>query len=315
MIKRIVLLTAGLLFAGQVFAATELQPLVDVQWLQANKDNADVVVLDVRNTIDGGSREVFEQGHIPGAVYSNYAQAGWRVKRDGVVAKLPPVADLEALIGALGIDNESAVVVVPAGVGATDFGSAARVYWTFKVLGHDRVAILDGGYKAWVAAGAPVEQGWNAPEAAAFQANFRPRMVADTADVEAAMAEGIQLVDSRPAEHFLGRGKHPAARAAGTIPGAINLEQQKLVKGESTEFVSRETLQQLIDEAEVAREPTITFCNTGHWASTGWFALSEIAGYQNVTMYDGSMVEWAADESRPLQVEKRGLQKLLSIFD
>src|SRR3546814_3005161 len=78
------------------------------------------------------------------AVYSNYLRSGWRTEMDGVPAQLPRQETLEALIGELGIANDSHVVVVSAGTDALDISSAARVYWTFKVIGHDRVSILDG---------------------------------------------------------------------------------------------------------------------------------------------------------------------------
>jgi thiosulfate/3-mercaptopyruvate sulfurtransferase len=132
-------------------------PLVDADWLDANLNRSDLVVLDVRSGIDnGGDRSSFQQAHIPGSVYSSYTGDGWRESRNGVAGLLPPVASLERLIGSLGIGNEDTVVIVPAGTGVTDFGSAARVYWTFRVLGHDAVTILNGGFAGWQAAGLPV---------------------------------------------------------------------------------------------------------------------------------------------------------------
>ena len=130
----------GILFSLNLFAA---EPLVSVKWLNDNLTNNELVVLDIRNKIDGGSKEAFEVGHIPQAVYSNYLTEGWRTTVDGIVGKLPPVNDLEILIGGLGISNDSQVIVVPGGVSSSDFGSASRVYWTFKVLGHNNVSILE----------------------------------------------------------------------------------------------------------------------------------------------------------------------------
>ena len=84
-------------------------------------------------------------------MHSDYDKAGWRVTRSGVPFMLPTLAELEKLIGELGIDEDTHVVVVPAGVHYTDFGSAARTYWTLKVAGVAKVSILDGGYAAWAA--------------------------------------------------------------------------------------------------------------------------------------------------------------------
>lgn len=281
--------------------ARSMEPLVSVDWLERHLGGDDLVVVDVRSGIDGSDRATFEEGHIPGAVYSNYVEAGWRQSEDGVPGKLPPEEDVAELIGSLGIGNETDVVIVPAGVGSTDFGSAARVYWTFKVMGHDRVSILNGGHTAWVEAGKPLESGWNEPETARFEADFRPELIADADEVSRARDAGIQLVDNRPAPQYRGEAKHPAARASGTIPDALNLEQQKLTREGTAFMINRETLNDLMEQADVSGDrQTITFCNTGHWAALGWFALSEVGGQDNVAMYDGSMVDWSQDENRPL---------------
>lgn len=243
-------------------------PLVSVDWLAGNLDNDDLVVVDIRSGIDGSTRETFEAGHIPGSVYSSYTEAGWRQSREGVVGMLPEVESLEQLIGALGIDNGTDVVIVPAGVGSTDFGSAARIYWTFKVLGHDQVAILNGGYSAWTAAGQAVARGAVVPDAHEFTAGFRPELLATAESVANAPAAGIQLVDNRPLEQFAGEDKHPQARAAGTIPGALNLPESQLTREGTAFILDGDAIRQLMAQAEIDSDTrAITFCNTGHWAA------------------------------------------------
>ncbi|PWG65759.1 sulfurtransferase [Spiribacter halobius] len=307
-------LTAGLAPALAA-AGPAVTPLVDTGWLQSNLDAEDLVVLDVRSAIDGSDRSDFERAHIPGAVYSSYTGGGWRVTENGVPGKLPPVEDLEALIGGLGIDNDDTVVIVPAGSGSTDFGSAARVYWTFKVLGHDDVAILNGGHRAWVQADGALETGPVEAVGTSFEADFRPELLATTEEVEAALEADHQLVDARPAPQYEGEAKHPAARSAGTIPGAASLEERLLVQEGTAQFVDRERVFELVEVAGIRTdERIVTFCNTGHWAATAWFALSEVAGYEDVAMYDGSMTEWTQDESRPLALAQRALSRLLEGF-
>jgi len=311
----VALLAATLLTLTGTALARSLEPLVSVEWLQSHLGESGLVVIDIRSAIDGGARSDFEAGHIPGAVYSSYTEAGWRQNSNGIPGMVPPVADLEALIGGLGIDNATDVVIVPAGVGSTDFGSAARIYWTFKLLGHDRVAILNGGHRAWLESGAPVAEGWQDPLPATFVADFRPHLLASVDDVARAPAAGIQLVDNRPADQFAGQDQHPAARAAGTIPGARNLEQQHLTREGTAFLLDEAAIASLMAQANISRDQqTITFCNTGHWAALGWFAMSEIAGIDNVAMYDGSMVEWAQDANRPLQIQRTGLAGLIDRF-
>jgi thiosulfate/3-mercaptopyruvate sulfurtransferase len=286
-------------------AAAAVPPLVDVAWLLENAGNDDLVVVDVRNELSEGSEAVYRAGHIPGAVYSNYLKAGWRTEIDGVPAQLPRPETLEALIGELGISNDSHVVVVSAGSDALDVSSAARVYWTFKTVGHDRVSILDGGYRAYIADGAnPVETGWVDPLPDIFEVVLRPELIADRAAVATARQGGQPLVDSRPPEYFQGKERHTWAKRAGTIPGAVSLPDHLMVE-EDGHVVSAargaELLQGLgVLAADGTARDTIYFCNTGHWSALAWFIQSELLGQTNARVYDGSMVDWTAEPAQPV---------------
>lgn len=226
--KRILLGLVGVLGLTSHVYALEMAPLINAQWLNENRDNDALVVLDVRSSIDnGGDRDSFVEARIPDSRHTSYTDDGWRETRDSVAGLMPEVSALETLIGDLGINNESAVVIVPAGTGPTDFGSAARIYWTFKVLGHDKVAILNGGFAGWQQQGFDVEDGEPSVVAPAdFVADVRESFVATTEQVEVARNNQAQLVDARPADYFAGEIKSPAARVAGTIPGARSLPHQ-----------------------------------------------------------------------------------------
>ena len=284
-------------------AAASATPLVTADWLVENAGRPDLVILDLRSRLNGGSRAAFEEDHIAGAVYSDYLRAGWRVTRDGVPGQLPSVADLEVLIGGLGIGNESHVVLVAGGLSALGMASATRVYWTFKVLGHDRVSILDGGYRAYLADPArPLESGWKRRPAATFKANFRPDLLAGRDDVAGALLSGGALVDNRPSPFYRGEVKSPAVARAGTLPGAVNVPEARLVGGDGY-FVSADRASGLMRLASLTAEVgPISFCNTGHWASLGWFVESEILGNKSAKLYDGSMADWAADPARPVEI-------------
>ena len=297
----IITIAFSLFFTLKSYAA---EPLVSVDWLKSNLSNEKLIIQDIRNKIDGGSKDAFEVSHIPTAVYSNYLEDGWRTTVDGIVGKLPPLKDLEILIGGLGINNDSHVIVVPGGVSSTDFGSASRVFWTFKVLGHNNVSILDGGYAAWIQQlPTQLETGAVNPKTAVFKADFQSKYLATTEDVVNALANNSSvLVDARPEEQFLGKSKSGKALAAGTIPGSFNLQQQTLVEDNTSFFKDAITVAQLVKEAGIeSAEGEIAYCNTGHWATVAWFALSEVLGHENVKNYDGSMVEWTADPARPLE--------------
>jgi len=300
-------------------ASDRTPPLVDASWLDANLNKDNLVVLDVRSGIDnGGDRSSFRKAHIPGSVYSSYTGDGWRESRDGVAGLLPPVTVLERLIGGLGISNDNTVVIVPAGTGATDFGSAARVYWTFRVLGHNDVTILNGGFAGWQAAGFEVASGESSQGAVTqFQGSLQQQLIASLEEVQQARSSQAQLVDARPSDYFRGETQSPAARAAGTIPGSRNLPHAGFVgERDAVWYINEDSITAQVNQAELnPATRTISFCNTGHWAATDWFVLSELAGFQEVALYDGSMAEWSQDSSRPLQVAKKGLGKVLDWFN
>ena len=295
---------AGIFFIVSSAAfASNPEPLVDVDWIKANAGRDDVVLLDIRNKIDGGSAETFAKGHIPGAVHSDYLKAGWRSKVDGVVGQVPMTEQLEALIGGLGIDNDSTVIVIPAGVSSTDFGSAARVYWTFNYVGHDKVAILDGGYRAWTAdPDNPIETGASTPEPRIFEAELRPEMRVDTEMVASALEhDGTLLLDGRPAKQFQGLEKHDSAKSAGRLPGATHFDQAQTFDEKTGKLIDLARLQALLPAGIDDAEEVYSYCNTGHWATVNWFMLSELAGKDNVKLYDGSMVAWTQDPARPIE--------------
>ncbi|MBS8275691.1 sulfurtransferase [Thalassospira tepidiphila] len=290
-------------FAGSAAQAERLteKPLVDANWVEENLDNPSLVVVDIRSMTKDGNP--YDAGHIPGAVYAPYGKFGWRAKVDNVVGMLPPVDVISKRIGALGIDNDKQVVVVPAGQNSSDFGSATRVYWTFKVLGHDAVTILDGGQRAWLAAGKAVSTDPVSPRAVAFNAEFRPELLATADDVAKARENGVELVDARPVSQFTGQAKSGVVARPGAVPGAKNIPQSQFYSDQDGAFVAADVIENLVADAGVSKDAKeITYCNTGHWASVAWFGLSEVMGNKNTAMYDGSMTEWAADPNREMVI-------------
>jgi len=308
--KRLLGMVAIALFAltGSALAA---QPLVDVDWVKANTGKSGIVFLDVRGKLAGKSKSDYLRGHIPGAVYSSYLKDGWRIKDSaGTVGMLPPTGKLEQLIGGLGIGNDSQVVIIPNGGKALDMGTATRIYWTFKVLGHDNVSILDGGMLAYTKAvdaksGKPVnplQKGAVKPVATTFKADLRKEMIVTKDEVKGLLGSGVPLVDNRPNNQYLGVNRHGKAKRYGTIPGAVNLPENWMTQNGGGTFRTKAELEQLYAAAGVPTSgEQVSFCNTGHWASLGWFASHEILGDKQARMYDGSMVEWSADSSLPME--------------
>ncbi|MEO1089958.1 MAG: sulfurtransferase [Pseudomonadota bacterium] len=295
--------TFGLAATFVAFGASAAEPLVSPEWLAENLEQPNLVVLDVRNRIDGGSPAVHRAGHIPGAIYSDYANDGWRVTVDGVPALLPPADQLEALIGGLGIDEGDHVVIVHSGVNATDFGSAARVYFTLDQAGHDAISILDGGYAAWTAdANRPVETGQRAITPVSYEIDVEPQGIWTADDVVATLgSDDHVLLDARPLAQFDGHAKHPLAQRPGHIPGATHFDQSTWFEPESATLRPLDEVVAGLPPAVAEGEtPIVSYCNTGHWAVTNWFMLTQVLGRSDVEVYDGSMVDWTADEQRPV---------------
>ncbi len=292
---------AAAVIAGPAFAA-DVTPLVDAAWLKANAADENVVIVDIRDKI--AETDLGTKPYIAGAVVAPYASAGWRTEVQGVPGQIPSVDQIAKLIGDLGIDNDDHVVIVPWGTDSSEFGGATRVYWTFKYLGHDEVSILDGGWRQYDAAGLERVEKPATPQPATFTAEVRENLRATTADVETALKAGTKLVDGRPAEQYEGKSKSPVVARLGTLPGAVNIAHSNFYSKDYALFVKPETVANLTQAVGLADgEKNITFCNTGHWASIAWFALSEVQGNKNTGMYDGSMAEWTADPNRPVEVK------------
>jgi thiosulfate/3-mercaptopyruvate sulfurtransferase len=265
-------------------------PLADPEWLHRHLNAPGLRILDVRSGSDA-----YVQAHVPNAVHADYAAAGWRTTMEGAPGMLPPVERLCDLVSSLGIGNDTMVVLVPNGVTASDFGNAARVYWTFKVLGHDLVTILRGGFAGWTADPArPVESGpGTAPGRRPFTPNLCPGLRAAVDEVEHASETGDSiLLDARSLAQHRGEEKSPAARVPGTIPGSIWLDWERLYPEGGLRVPAG-----IVPEDG---RPVITFCNTGHSAALAWFALSEIEKRPDVALYDGSMSHWTQDPDHPV---------------
>lgn len=297
------LAAVAIAFAITGTPALAADALVDVEWVKANAGKPGVVVIDARGSTD------YLRGHIPGAVNTNYGKDGWRVSKNGVPGVFPDdPSKLAAHIGSLGIDNSSHVVLVAPGNSSSDMGTATRMYWTFKVLGHDNVSVLNGGMNAYLAAvdkngnpTNPLEKGAAKVAAKTFNVNLRKDMLIGEADVKAAMDKGVVLVDNRTADQYMGVNRHGKAKASGTIPGATNLPQSWMTENAGGTFRDKATLEKLYAAAGVPTSgDQVSFCNTGHWASIGWFVSSEVLGNKDAKMYDGSMTAWTA-KSMPME--------------
>lgn len=230
-----------------------------------------------------------------GAVSAPYSR--WRGPATSPGA-LRPLADYTAWVRSLGIDDTTPVLIVGDADEPTDFGAAARVYWTLRWLGLRDVAILNGGAQAWESAGLPLAAHAATPAPSNFTPRPDERLRAQAAEIRAQLGDArTLLLDARPEAFFLGQRKAPAATRPGTLPGARPFDNAQWFPDGSGRLPDRATLARIAAQApwRSAQTPaaTVSFCNTGHWAATNWFVLSELLGVPGVKLYPGSMVEWS----------------------
>jgi thiosulfate/3-mercaptopyruvate sulfurtransferase len=282
---------AMFVFAGAVCAAqaAAAQPLVSPDWLSSHLSGQHIVVLDIR------PRDQHAAGHIPAAVSADFDTTGWRVKQpDGAGGALPPIDTIAATIAALGVGDDDQAVIV-----GNDFAAEARVYWTFKVLGHGDVSILNGGQKAWIGMGGTLDTAPVPPRVASFTPRYNADLRAELPDVERAVADGgTTLLDARPPAQWNGTAKAATVRAFGHLPGAQWIDQSEALTADGTALRPKAELAVLF--AGVGSRPVTTYCNTGHLSATDWFVLSEVLHHDQTRMYDASMSQWAAEPSRPV---------------
>ena len=277
--------------------------IVSVDWLREHVGDPGLVVLDARFSLDDeewGQRAWLE-GHIPGAAYADTAThlAGEIIP--GVTGRRPfPDAEVfAAQLGLWGIDESTQVVTYDADGGRM---SAARVWLMLKWMGHDRVAVLDGGWQAWLAAGGEVTA--DVPERASttYPMRLRPELLADVDEVDAYRQRSRTCVfDSRGAEGYHGGGVyHDAVR--GHIAGAGLADRANTTNADLT-FRSPEELRayyaELLDG--VAPSDVIYYCGSGITAAQNVLAMS-IAGLEGSRMYVGSWSEWITDPTRPVEL-------------
>jgi thiosulfate/3-mercaptopyruvate sulfurtransferase len=289
--------------------AADTPALVDAEWLKAHQDQPDVVVLDIQ------SPKEYQRFHIPGAINASYdrwrtqpPKKGSKAERDqagdALTSMLPPVEQLESLLSELGINNGDHIVIVPTGRGASDLAAAARVFWTLKVLGHERASVLDGGLIAYADSGAPLARGSEQRPPTEYQANFQPELVPDAAAVRAALAQDAQPVDARSEGEFVGLYTGDEAERPGTIPGSRHLPHDWVSDAGSGKLRSRGALEALFKARGVETDgEQIHFCHSGNRAALTWFAAYAVLGNEEARLYDGSMMEWARNDELPIAAE------------
>lgn len=271
--------------------------LVSTEWLAAHIDDPRVRIVDGTwhmPQLQRDPRREFEEAHIPGAVFFDID--GIADRGTALPHMLPSPAQFARQVGALGIGSADLVVTYD----ARGVVSAARVWWTFRAMGHDRVAVLDGGFRKWRAEGRPVESGPAAPRRRRFSAGLRRNLVRGLEQMRRNLeSRREQVLDARSRGRFVGTEPEPrAGLRGGHIPGSLNLPYDLLYRPDGT-LLPSEGLRQAFAAAGVdAARPVATTCGSGITASVLALGL-HLVGQKQVAVYDGSWTEWATHPDTP----------------
>lgn len=285
--RRILPLSALALAGSTAMAgAADLAPLVAPADLADALD--EVRVIDIRTDDEAG----YLGGHIPDAVSAPYQLFRGPADNPG---QLVDEASLQSTYRDLGLALGDHIVVTYQGGDVTDFGAAARVYWTLKSSGFEKLSILNGGVEAWAGAGNELSTEPPRPERSDIEISWNDRWTATPDEVQSVIDGETEalLLDARPESFWTGETAHPAAARPGTLPQSQYFEHAGWFSGGPT-IVDAEAARALAAEQDFTdADAIISFCNTGHWAATNWFALSELAGIEDVKLYPESMVGWS----------------------
>jgi thiosulfate/3-mercaptopyruvate sulfurtransferase len=283
-----------------------IEPIVSTEWLYnaIYEDPVEkLVILDIRSSAD------YAAGHIPGSINEPFIVpfSAWITMRDDLLLEVPDKEDLFAAIGNLGITRDSLVVIVTApNPGEPPFyglANATRVAMTLIYAGAKNVGILDGGYPKWAADFPDEIDGTpTIPVGDSYDGKVNKAMLVSRQYVKKSLRKA-DILDARDADVYFGVTVEPFALKAGHIPSAKSLPAPwiwELDEDANYVYKDAETLSQM--SSGVLREPwgwkahlrqeVIVYCGVGGYASSWWFVLTQVLGYQNVKLYDGAAQEW-----------------------
>lgn len=274
---------------------TNPQTVLSAPWLYEHLDDPQVVIADCRFSLADPElgRQQYQASHIPGAYYLDLNQdLSSPVGQHGGRHPLPNPVELADKLSAMGVNSQTLVVAYD----DSRFAFAARLWWLLRYLGHDRVAVLNGGFKGWLSGGYPVTDAISNRDRSRFVPRLQQEKVVDIAAVIARKdREAVMLVDSRESDRYRGE-REPIDRIAGHIPGAVNHPWQEVSDDQG--YLRSEPEQRRHWEKLNLAEEILVYCGSGVTACVNLLSL-EMAGIHTGKLYAGSWSDWCSYQNLP----------------
>jgi thiosulfate/3-mercaptopyruvate sulfurtransferase len=275
-------------------------PLVSTEWLASRLADPDIRIVDTTWFLPGAGRDgraEYEEGHIPGAVFWDIDEIA--DKSSGLPHTMPTEDDFERHMERLGIGNDTDVVLYD----ALGLFTAARPWWMLRAMGHDHVAILDGGLPKWKAENRPLSQDEAAPRSGRFNASLNMSFFHDINDLKDNIkTKEKQVLDARSAARFAGSEPEPRPGCrAGHIPGSLNAPYDLLLDPDTKTVLPADRLKAVFQGSGVdPSRPVVTTCGSGVTACMLALGL-HLTGRRDVAVYDGSWAEWGTADDTPIE--------------
>jgi len=286
---RILFIIFGLLLTPYAISS----PIVEAAWVSKNLCKDDIKLIEV-----GSSYNSYLVEHIKCSQYTNFYKDGWRVNVDGIAMQMPKLENLVNILNKMGINKNDHVILYPKKV--SDYYAMAEttaIYFSFKILGHEKISILDGGYPHFKKKfDIFIEEGeFKLDSVNDYKININKSILATIDDVLKSQYNNYQLIDSREKDFFLGFNKLKRFEKFGTIKGALNIPSKWFLKERGLIFNDIKIVKEIYNHSKINIDQNIIFfCYSGLESSINWFVSYELMKNKNARLYEGSIFDWVA---------------------